>query len=137
MRVMSGLRRFRTLHVLHNGWGAVHLGATGIMAWWSFILLMPGDTFGIAATFDTMAGIADEPVWAVLFGVIALIGLWGVETRSPQVRRASALVLSFGHSLIAWCVWDGAPLTTGTGTYTFVALLAMGRLVSIDSHESV
>ena len=103
---------------------AIHIALTAVMAWLSFALHMPGDTFSNTG-FREFASLATEDDWAYLFLAVAFIGLLGLVTERRWVRLISVLCLSTMHGTVAWCFYlgtePGHPLTTGTGTYAIIA----------------
>ena len=119
-------KRPRMLSLPRDGWEAVHKAATGIMAWWSLVLAFHRTTFDVGAAYQAMSVLGTEGQWSITFGICAAIGVWGVETDTPRVKQFSCLVVSMAHTAIALLGLFAAGITTGTGTYLFIALLAIG-----------
>ena len=100
---------------------AIHAALTGVMAWLSIILALPGDTFGTNLSFRVMASLATEDHWAMMLWVVATVGIVGLLTSSAPVRLASVLVLSTAHGALAGMFGTSNPISTATGTYGILA----------------
>lgn len=102
---------------------AIHAALTGVMAWLALVLALPGDTFGTSPTFALMQRLGSEDGWAMVFWLVASIGLTGLGSTARWWRLASVLALSTAHGVVAILFVLGNPLTTATGTYAVLALL--------------
>lgn len=125
-RVAAWLRHPETLKV------ALHAMLSGVMAWLSFALWLPGDTFA-NPSFAAFARLASEEEWSGMFLVAAMIGLSGLLSRRRWVRLLSIAGLSTAHGSVAYCFYlssvivQGLTISTGVGVYSLIA--AMGYLL--------
>ena len=103
---------------------AIHAALTAVMAWLSFVLNLPGDTFASPA-FAQFARLATEQQWAYIFMATACGGLVGLVSDRAWVRLASVFLLATVHGLVAYCFYLAPPsgtwIGTGTGTYAIIA----------------
>ena len=128
--LIARLRRLRIFHLPSDGWEAVHMAASGLMAWASFVLIQPVETFASSPAYASMAALAPERVWAGFFAIMALIGWWGLESHSRKATWVSCIALVTGHSLILVCIAVSAGFAFLTGACGFFALLAFGRAIA-------
>lgn len=91
--------------------------------WWSFILIVPTETFDSAKAYSAMANLAGEEVWSGLFFIVASINLYSmIFERFPL--RVIGLIASTGlWAFVATMFAIGDIATTGTGIYFIVACL--------------
>jgi hypothetical protein len=93
------------------------------LVWWSFILILPLDTFGSSKTYQAMAAIAREEVWSAVFFIVAVLNTYGMILERFKVRIVG-LVLSNGLWIFVSAMFAiGNIATTGTGIYFIVACL--------------
>jgi len=93
----------------------IHILLTWVMAWWCFILGLPGDTFATLAVYRGFSALMSEEAWSAATGIVFLIGAAGLYW--PRVREASQYILSFAHGVIGMTIITTAPLNTGSGVY--------------------
>ena len=108
---------------LRDGRLAIHAALTAVMAWLAVILALPSYTFHTSKSFACMATMGTEPAWAMVFWLVACLGLVGLLTPSRGMRLGSVLVLATMHGVVAGCIALSNPATTGTGTYAVLAAL--------------
>ncbi len=105
---------------------ATHVALTGIMAWLSIALALPGDTFG-TPQWSGFARVGTEQGWAYAFLLAAFFGAMGLITDRRWVQLVSVFILSTSHLTVAGCflraTQAGGAVSTGTGTYAIIALL--------------
>ncbi len=111
-----------------DGWAVLHLGISAVLLWLSVILVTPSHPFGASVSRDLSRVMAPEWAWALALGAGAGVGFWGVTTRSALVRQSSCALLCVLHVLVALCVVFSDPASTGGGTYSVLAVLALVRL---------
>ena len=102
-------------------------------SWWAFNLFMPWQTFPLSRTYDLMARLAPEWVWALLFlldAVLCLRGFWGGRLR----RIGSAGLDGIVHAIVATSFLMSAPGATGTGTQS-IWLFASYLLVEWEAMD--
>ena len=100
----------------------LHLLLTFIMAWWCFILALPGSTFATSPAYAGFAWIMSEDWWAFATGCVAALGLCGLRWR--RARASSEIALSIAHGLISMTVVASVPLSTATGVYAALMVSA-------------
>ena len=101
---------------------AIHLLLTWALAWWSFVLIQPGDTFASSPVFRMFSVLMSEDQWAIALGCVSAVGLTGII--SDRCRLASGISLAFTHALIAALLAAAPPFNTGTGIYSGLAVCA-------------
>ncbi len=102
---------------------AIHLGLTAIMGWLGLYFDLASNVFKTNNGFAYMAAFVPEHVWAVLFLVIANIGVIGFITSNPVICLTSVLVVASGNGLFAGCLIM-SDASVWSGTYAIIA--AMG-----------
>ena len=93
------------------------------LLWWSFILLVPTETFASAEAYEAMANVASEEVWGFFFLFVALLNLYSM-IMDKFALNVIALVISSGlwaYVATSFAISDIA--TTGTGIYYILACL--------------
>lgn len=101
---------------------AIHILLTWALAWWSFVLILPGDTFSTSPVFRLFAVVMSEDHWSYALGSVAFMGALGCLF--DRFRLISGLMLAFAHAVIAAFLASAPPLNTGTGIYTGLAVCA-------------
>ena len=87
-----------------------------VLAWWSFVLAMPGETFGKnPKLYYLFTTIMTEDEWAFALGVAAILGALGIKFQ--LIRLASIHLLCSVHFLIAALLFIPNPIGTGSGVY--------------------
>jgi hypothetical protein len=129
--------RFLTLLCL----GAIHLALTGVMTWWSFVLLSPQDTFSMSISYDWLADHwpHSQHGWGFVFLGVACCGVIGMVPphrlwlgqRTIFIRELSAGVLCGAHWTLAWATFSGSHFPAGGsfGAYGIYASLALFRMI--------
>jgi hypothetical protein len=111
--------RDQAMYDARNG---IHAGLTAIMAWLAFRLGWSDPVFATTPDFAYMARLASEHSWAVLFWVVANIGLLGLVAVNRVMRLASVLVVATAHGVIAGCLLM-ADESVWSGTYVIIACM--------------
>ena len=106
-----------------RGLTAIHVTLTGAVAILALILIAPGDTLGGSKNWALFAALGTDATWAVIFWMVACIGMVGVCTASPWVRLVSVLVLATAHGSIAGLKFMADPAGSGTAPYGGLACL--------------
>ena len=101
---------------------AIHCLLTWAVAWWAFVLILPGDTFATSTSFRMFAAVMLEDTWAYCFMGVTAIGVAGIV--SSSCRLISGYVLTFAHALMAAMLMAAPPINTGTGIYSGLAVCA-------------
>lgn len=113
-------------HLFPDAERAIHIFLSSILFAFSMVLEMPGETFTSPA-FAGFARIGAEVQWGYALAIVSMIGFVGYCARSSGLTTASIFVLATTHGFIARCLYvalpEGQYLTTGTTTYTLIALL--------------
>lgn len=68
-----------------------------------------------------MTVMGSEPAWAMVFWVVACLGVAGLLTPSRGMRLGSVPVLATMHGVMAGRLALSNPATTGTGAYAVLA----------------
>lgn len=102
---------------------AVRLFLTLVLGWWAFVLALPGDTFDTSPGYAWFAAKGTEGGWAAFTGTFSLVCGSALFYRATWWRAVSAIAASVAYGVIAYGVWAGNPLSTGTGTYVACAAL--------------
>lgn len=111
-------------------WGIVHFTVCAVPAWFAFIFTMPPSTFASNPTaFRVMAEIMTEPQWAMVSGFVAAVGFVSWHLNNIHAWRFASLLLSSWHSLVALCLLQANPQSTGTGTYLIIAIAATAKML--------
>ena len=100
---------------------AIHLALTIIVAGFGSVLALPTNTFGVSSSFNFMASLASENVWAVVLWIASTIGFVGMVTHSKAMRFISVLVLATAHGILGISFALAPQFGTGAITYTVIA----------------
>ena len=103
-------------------------------SWWAFDLAMPWNTFPLSRTYDLMASLAPEWMWAALFAADAALALCGFA--GGRLRRiGSAGFDGIVHAIVVTSFLVSAPGSTGSGTQT-IWLLASCLLTEWEAMDA-
>ncbi|WP_422661712.1 hypothetical protein ACK8P5_26685 (plasmid) [Paenibacillus sp. EC2-1] len=94
-----------------------------LLLWWSFILILPMDTFGTSSSYQAMAGIAPEEVWSAGFFIAATFSFVGMIYERKNIRLVGLITGSFLWLFVSAMMAIGNIATTGTGTYFVIFCL--------------
>lgn len=115
---------------------AIHAALTVGMGWLAVILALPGDTFATGRGWTRFGEMAGESTWAMVFWLVASVGVAGLTASGPMLRLFSVLTLSTAYGCVAMFMLWGAPSGSGSGTYTVLAGLGY-YLAWRRTHEGV
>ncbi|MDB5371806.1 MAG: hypothetical protein JWP04_448 [Belnapia sp.] len=127
----------RSLYELtSDGWAVLHLVVSAVPAWFCLVLSWRGDTFATGGgAFVAMAAVASEHTWALVSGIVAVMGGSAWWTRSWPIWVGSTVILSAWHGLVALLVFQANPIGTGAGTYALLALAATIKVMRpVEAH---
>jgi hypothetical protein len=103
----------------------IHLCLSGVLAWWAFVLSMPGSVFAASKSYDIFTALSPhEGLWAAAFAAFSVFGLVGAVSRNTNLKWWSALALGAMHFIVAAFLWGGNAINTGSGTYAIIAAQA-------------
>lgn len=108
---------------LGDAWYAVRCFLAAVLGWWAFVLALPGDTFSTSPSYAWFARLGTERGWAAVAGTASLFCASALFYRATWWRAASSLAAAAVYAVLAYGLWRGNPLSTGTGTYTACAVL--------------
>lgn len=125
-----------------NGWFAMHLLLTSVVAGWAIILWLPLDTFGNSNSYARFRAInPNETYWATGFALASLVGAlgcWAARPRIPPVawhgpvRMLSAALLGINHGMIALLMGTSNPASTSTATFVPI-MVAAWALAAVEA----
>jgi len=121
-----------------SGWRIIHWMATAVVLWLSFLFFLPGDTFKLSPAYTYFADTMREERWAIAFLIVGVVGLMSGASTDLHLKIIGSMLLSIAHGVFATLLFLGAPLSTGSGTYAFIAIvttLRLWRLVKVKSHD--
>lgn len=104
---------------------------TAFLLRFSLTLATANGTFATSHSYDAMAEVADERVWAAAIGAVAVLRLaalvingffdWS-RRRSPAVRSLTAGLSAGVWCAVAFGLYAANPAGTGWGTYSIIAM---------------
>lgn len=102
---------------------------------WAVCLLTPPSNFGTSASFDVLASVADEEMWGVLAGLVAVAKLAGIVQGSYAWRRVSALFAMLFWGTVGLALMLANPTGTGAWTYSCIAVSAAWSFLWLGAHD--
>ena len=98
----------------------IHAFLVWVIAWWAFVLAMPGDTFATNRIYHLFTAVMAESQWA---GALAIVACWGAAgLYFRPLRIASIHVLCLTHATLAALLFIPNPIGTGSGVYAGLAV---------------
>ena len=101
----------------------IEIALIALLFWWSFILILPMDTFSSSPSYKAMAGIAPEEVWSVGFFIAAALSFIGMIYERKNIRMVGLIVGSWLWIFVSAMMAIGNVATTATGTYFVIFCL--------------
>lgn len=116
---------YRIRVIWHSDTRAVETLLAFAALYWCLILFSKGETFESSPSFHAMSALASEEVWGAGAGVMFLLPLVGLLTKSLRLRRWAIFLHGAWWGFISVMFFQSAPIGTGWGIYGLFAVFAL------------
>jgi hypothetical protein len=103
-----------------------------ISIWWTIVLYNSSDFFRVPKAFEPLAGI-DNFGWGSIFLVAAGLKIYGILVHKRWIRRVGLTFSVFLYALICSGYILVDPMSTGTGVYFALAVLALYQIREVKA----